>query len=77
MYLLSALTRCLHQEEDRSSKKKKQKKKEKDEPEGAAEEKKKKKTARGKKSGDLDDLEVFLAGGAAAERHEEADYEEL
>lgn len=68
----------LLQEEEKSSKKKKHKKKEREEPEAAADEKeKKKKKSRSKKAGDLDDLEAFLAGGEAAEKREEGDYEEL
>ncbi|MCJ8747099.1 hypothetical protein PDJAM_G00149490 [Pangasius djambal] len=66
------------EDEEKSSKKKKHKKKEREEPEGAADEKeKKKKKSRSKKAGELDDLEAFLAGGEAAEKREEGDYEEL
>ncbi|KAF4074210.1 hypothetical protein AMELA_G00236950 [Ameiurus melas] len=66
------------EDEEKSSKKKKHKKKEREEPEGAGDEKeKKKKKSRSKKAGELDDLEAFLAGGQAAEKREEGDYEEL
>ncbi|TSU24206.1 Rab-like protein 6 [Bagarius yarrelli] len=65
-------------DEEKSSKKKKHKKKEREEPEGAGDEKeKRKKKSRSKKAGELDDLEAFLAGGEAAEKREEGDYEEL
>ncbi|XP_060738987.1 rab-like protein 6 isoform X2 [Tachysurus vachellii] len=66
------------EDEEKSVKKKKHKKKEREEPEGAGDEKeKKKKKSRSRKAGDLDDLEAFLAGGAASEKREEGDYEEL
>ncbi|KAL7836894.1 hypothetical protein AOLI_G00281780 [Acnodon oligacanthus] len=67
------------EDEDKSSKKKhKQKKKEREEAAGAGEEKeKKKKKSRSKKSGELDDLEAFLAGGGGSAKREEGDYEEL
>ncbi|XP_027018632.1 rab-like protein 6 isoform X2 [Tachysurus fulvidraco] len=66
------------EDEEKSMKKKKHKKKEREEPEGAGDEKeKKKKKSRSRKAGDLDDLEAFLAGGAASEKREEGDYEEL
>ncbi|XP_049326315.1 rab-like protein 6 isoform X2 [Astyanax mexicanus] len=63
-------------EDEEKSSKKKHKHKKKEEEAGTGEEKKKKKS-RSKKSGELDDLEAFLAGGAGSARREEGDYEEL
>ncbi|XP_041958068.1 rab-like protein 6 isoform X1 [Alosa sapidissima] len=66
------------EEEDKSSKKKqKHKKKEKDEAGTGDEKDKKKKKSRPKKSGNLDDLESFLAGGEESTKRDEGDYEEL
>lgn len=65
-------------EDEEKSSKKKHKHKKKEEDAGAGEEKeKRKKKSRSKKSGELDDLEAFLAGGAGSARREEGDYEEL
>lgn len=66
------------QEEDKASKKKhKHKKKEKDEAGTGDEKEKEKRKKKSRKSGDLDDLESFLAGGAEAAKRDEGDYEEL
>ncbi|XP_062399163.1 rab-like protein 6 isoform X2 [Sardina pilchardus] len=66
------------EEEEKSSKKKqKHKKKEKDEAGTGDEKDKKKKKSRPKKTGDLDDLESFLAGGEESAKRDEGDYEEL
>ncbi|XP_051981345.1 rab-like protein 6 [Xyrauchen texanus] len=67
------------EEDDKSSKKRhKHKKKEKDEcGTGDEKEKKKKKSSRTKKTGTLDDLEAFLAGGEGPGNSEGGDYEEL
>ncbi|XP_076845976.1 LOW QUALITY PROTEIN: rab-like protein 6 [Brachyhypopomus gauderio] len=67
-------------EEKTGKKKHKHKKKEREEVSGAGEEKekeKRKRKTRSKKPGELDDLEAFLAGGAAPVPREEGDYEEL
>ncbi|XP_014017190.2 rab-like protein 6 isoform X2 [Salmo salar] len=67
------------EEEEKSSKKKhkKDKKKEKDETGTGDDKEKKKKKSRTKKTGDVDDLEDFLAGGEGSENREGGDYEEL
>ncbi|XP_018613993.2 rab-like protein 6 isoform X3 [Scleropages formosus] len=69
------------EEEDKSSKKRhKHKKKEKEETatgDDKEEKKKTKKKSRSKKSGDLDDLEAFLAGEEGPEKRGGGDYEEL
>ncbi|XP_031426312.1 rab-like protein 6 isoform X2 [Clupea harengus] len=66
------------EEEDKASKKKhKHKKKEKDEAGTGDEKEKEKRKKKSRKSGDLDDLESFLAGGAEAAKRDEGDYEEL
>ncbi|KAL2092432.1 hypothetical protein ACEWY4_012230 [Coilia grayii] len=68
------------EEEDKSSKKKhKHKKKEKEETATGEEreKEKKKKKSRTTKSGDLDDLEAFLAGGGESGKRDEGDYEAL
>ncbi|XP_051552328.1 rab-like protein 6 [Myxocyprinus asiaticus] len=67
------------EEDEKSSKKRhKHKKKEKDECGiGDEKEKKKKKSSRTKKTGTVDDLEAFLAGGEGQGNSESGDYEEL
>ncbi|XP_041691777.1 rab-like protein 6 isoform X2 [Coregonus clupeaformis] len=68
------------EEEEKSSSKKKHKKdkkKEKDETGTGDDQEKKKKKSRTKKTGDVDDLEDFLAGGEGSANREGRDYEEL
>ncbi|MFT7797270.1 rab-like protein 6 isoform X2 [Arapaima gigas] len=69
------------EEEDKSSKKQhKHKKKEKEEAatgDDKEEKKKRKKKSRSKKSGDMDDLEAFLAGEEGPDKQGGGDYEEL
>ncbi|XP_051523489.1 rab-like protein 6 isoform X2 [Myxocyprinus asiaticus] len=67
------------EEDEKSSKKRhKHKKKEKDESgTGDEKEKKKKKSSRTKKTGNVDDLEAFLAGEEGPGNSEGGDYEEL
>ncbi|KAK6313391.1 hypothetical protein J4Q44_G00167380 [Coregonus suidteri] len=67
------------EEDEKSSKKKhkKDKKKEKDETGTGDDKERKKKKSRTKKTGDMDDLEDFLAGGEGSANREGGDYEEL